>query len=179
MDIYSVNWGSVAEWVSGIGSLAAVITALYLASSSRRVRLDGYCGLRRSIGGGMPEAELLYINVRNIGSRSTIVNNIGIRIGLIKKRYAILAPPRDRYSDGIPKALGDGEEAHWAIVLDEEDTWVKKLCKGFVKSGIDVWTLRFQIHTTNGGSTNIRPEKELRDKILKCLGRSEQTQNDV
>lgn len=33
-----LNWGSVADWVSGIGSIGAAVTALYLAGSERRAR---------------------------------------------------------------------------------------------------------------------------------------------
>lgn len=36
----SVNWGSVADWVSGFGSIAASGVALYLAGSDRRARRD-------------------------------------------------------------------------------------------------------------------------------------------
>jgi len=34
----SANWGSIADWVSGAGSIGAAITALYLAGSERRAR---------------------------------------------------------------------------------------------------------------------------------------------
>jgi hypothetical protein len=33
-----VDWGSVADWVSGLGSISAVITALYLSGAERRAR---------------------------------------------------------------------------------------------------------------------------------------------
>lgn len=172
MDFSTVNWGSVADWVSGIGTLSAVVTALYLARASQRVRLRGYCGHRVLIGGGMPRKDLVSINVANVGNRSTVVNNIGIRVGLFKKRYAIITVVRDHHSDGIPRSLADGEQGHWGIPLDEKRSWITDLCKDFIKSKRDVETMRIQIHTTNGGTTNIRPEKTLRQMIIDSLGKS-------
>lgn len=169
MGLETLNWGSVADWVSGIGSLSAVITALYLANASQKVRLRGYCGHRIVVGGGEPKKELVAISVTNIGNRSTVINNIGIRVGLFKKRYAIIAVVRDQYSDGIPKPLSDGEQAHWGIPLDERRSWISDLCKDVVSSRIDVETMCIQIHTTNGGTTNIRPEKPLRKMISSVI----------
>ena len=39
MFILSVEWGSVADWVSGIGTFAAVIVSLYLANHRKRPRI--------------------------------------------------------------------------------------------------------------------------------------------
>lgn len=39
MFILSVEWGSVADWVSGIGTFAAVIVSLYLANHKKRPKL--------------------------------------------------------------------------------------------------------------------------------------------
>lgn len=36
----TVNWGSVADWVSGVGSLVAAGVALYLSGADRRARRD-------------------------------------------------------------------------------------------------------------------------------------------
>lgn len=44
LDWKSVNWASVADWVSGIGSFSAAIVALHVAQLSLRIEFDGYCG---------------------------------------------------------------------------------------------------------------------------------------
>ena len=173
MELKDVNWGSVANWVSGLGSFSAALIALYLARSSQRVRLSGFCGHRIVVGGGGPRQELISIRVTNVGSRSTVISNIGIRIGRFKKRYAIITVVRDTYSAGIPKPLGDGEEAHWGIPLDEKKSWITDLCKDFIKSEADVESMRIEIHTTNGGTTDLRPEKPLRQMIIDSLKKSD------
>jgi hypothetical protein len=116
----AVNWGSVADWVSGLGSLSAAIVALYLAKWSQSIRLYGYCGLRIAIGGGGPKEELVFISVTNIGTRSTIVSNLGMRVGMFKKRFALIPMVKDQYSDGIPYQIADGQQAKWAVPLDEK-----------------------------------------------------------
>ena len=39
MFILNIEWGSVADWVSGIGTFAAVIVSLYLANHRKRPRI--------------------------------------------------------------------------------------------------------------------------------------------
>ena len=104
----AVNWGSVADWVSGLGSLSAAIVVLYLTRWSQSIRLRGYCGLRLLVGGDGPREELVFINVTNIGTRSTIVGNLGVRVGLVKKRFAITPMVKDQYSVGIHTLLLTG-----------------------------------------------------------------------
>lgn len=41
MFILNIEWGSVADWVSGIGSISTALLSLYLAADSKRyVKLD-------------------------------------------------------------------------------------------------------------------------------------------
>jgi len=169
IDWSAVSWGSVADWVSGIGSLSAAIVALYLARWSQRIRLQGYCGLRVSVGGGGPRDELVFVSVTNIGTRSTVVCNLGMRVGLFKKRFAIITMQKDIYSVGIPYAIGDGQEGHWAMPLNEKKSWLRELCDGFVLTPMDVKTLLFQVHTTHGEVFNIKPEPPLRKALLEIV----------
>lgn len=165
----TVNWGSVADWVSGLGSLSAAIVALYLAKWNQSIRLKGYCGLRIAIGGGGPKEELVFISVTNIGTRSTVVSNLGMSVGMFKKRFALIPLVKDQYSVGIPYQIADGQQAQWAVPLDEKKAWLRELCEGFVVSPEDVRTLRFQIHTTHGETFNIRPERPLREAMLAII----------
>jgi len=166
MNESAVNWGSVADWVSGIGSLAAVITALYLSHWSQRVRLAFSCRHMAVVGQGVPSQDLVLFSATNIGSRSTVVRNITMRVGFLRPRYAIvMLHHRDLYCAGIPKALSDGESADWGIPLNEEKTWIKDLSKDFVATKWDLLTLRFQIHTSNGSTKSVRPALPIRNML--------------
>ena len=155
--------------MSGIGSLSAAIVALYLARWSQSIRLHGYCGLRVAIGGSGPREELVFISVTNIGTRSTVICNLGMRVGLFKKRFAIIPMQKVMYSVGIPYSIADGQEAHWAMPLNENKSWLRELCDGFVLTSADVKTLLFQVHTMHGEVFNIRPEPSLRKALLEIV----------
>ena len=166
MDGSAVNWGSVADWVSGIGSLAAVITALYLSHWSQRVRLAFSCRHMAVVGTGIASQDLVMFSATNIGSRSTVVRNITMRVGFFRPRHAvIMLHHRDTYCAGIPKALADGETADWGIALDEDRTWIKDLSRDFVTNNWDLFTLRFQIHTSNGSAKSVRPDGPIRNML--------------
>jgi hypothetical protein len=169
-----VNWGSVADWVSGIGSLSAGIIALYLAKANTRIRLRGYCGMRVIIGQGIGPKQLISISVTNVGTRSTVVNNITMRVGRFRrKRFAVITVVKDAYSVGVPFTLADGQEGYWRIPLDENKTWLKDLCKGFVNSPSDVQTLRFSVHTNHGDVLILKPEENLKSEILALLSHTD------
>ena len=166
----AVEWGSVASWVSGLGSFAAVVTALYLARDAQRIKLNGYCGLRLVVGGGLPQKELLFISVTNIGSRPTIINNIGMTVGRFKNKcFAIITAVKDAYSDGVPVTIGDGEVAKWGIPVGEDKRWIKDLVKDFVITEKDAETLRFVVYTTHGHDKVIKPEEPLVQEIKKAI----------
>lgn len=169
----SIEWGSVANWASGIGSLVASCVALYVADRNRRIKLDGYVGKRVLIGGGLPKSEVLSISVTNHGPRAARINNVGMFAGRGKgKRYAIIdvsTPDLERpwiICDSIPKQIADGESANWQIYLGAEEKWIHELVSdGFVRSWLDVETLRFVIYTSQGFKKVIRPEKPVRDQL--------------
>lgn len=164
-----VNWGSVADWVSGLGTMSAGAIALYLARESTRIRLTGYCGTRIMVGGGVPKQDVVMISATNIGTRATIVNNISMSVGWPKRRYAVINMVRDAHSVGVPYQLGDGQEGHWGIQLDAQRTWLRELCDGFITSEWGVKTLRFRIHTNHGESLSLKPEKAMLDELRRLI----------
>lgn len=169
MDWAKIDWGSVADWVSGLGSLSAAIVALYLAKSAERIRLRGYCGIRIVVGQGMAPQDLVFFSVTNIGTRATVINNISMRVGWFKKRYAVITVVKDQYSVGVPYAITDGQEGHWGIPLDKDKKWLCDLASDFIKNQSDVNSLRFFVHTNHGEVLTLRPEKQLRNTISELL----------
>jgi hypothetical protein len=161
-----IEWGSVADWVSGSGSLAAAIVALYVAQSSQKVRLNCTVGLRLIIGLGSPHLSVVSVHVTNTSQRPTVITNVGFTFGFWRwKRYAIINLPLTHISAGIPKSLVDGESASWSIALNPQPNWIEDIADNFGVTRLSRHTWRFQIHTSNGGTTVIRPEKNLRDML--------------
>jgi hypothetical protein len=170
-----LDWGSVADWAAAIASFLASVTALYLARSADRVKLEGFFGLRMLIAGDgtpPPFPELVMVRVTNVGRRTAKVTTIAIRTGLpglrytrFKRRFAII-PVWDRgLSHPLPTALADGESGQWSIQLDEQD-WIKEICdKEFASSWLDVETFRVEVHTSNGGALVLKPEGSLKQRM--------------
>lgn len=165
-----INWGSVADWVSGLGSTSAAVVALYLAKASQRIRLEGYCGMRTVLQQGMPRVEVLSIVVTNVGTRATVISTISFRVGgFRKKRVGIITAVRDAYSVGIPFPLADGQQGHWGIPLGEGNQWLRDLADGFIKCEKDIRTLRFRVHTNHGEVLTLKPEDGLCEALRKIL----------
>lgn len=162
-----IIWGSIADWVSGIGSLSAALVALYLGRSSQRIRLKGYCGLRTVVGMGVQPRQIVLILVTNVGTRSTVVDNLGLSVGHFrKKRHGIITAVKDSYSVGIPFPLADSQSGQWGIPLDSRKSWLRELCQGFIVSDSEVDTLRFHVYTSHGETLTLKPEDNIRRALL-------------
>lgn len=167
------EWGSVANWVSGIGSLAASCVALYIAERGHRIKLDGYVGKRVMIGGSWPTTNILAISVTNMGSRTAKISNVSMKCGRKRnRRLAIIGVgvPDENHpwiiTDKLPKSLEDGDSANWHIYLGDDDDWIVSLVRdGFIKSWLDIETLFFVIHTSQGAEKIIRPELNVRTQL--------------
>ena len=167
----TVQWGTVADWVSGVGSLSAAIAALYIAYDSKKVRLNGYAGHRTIVGGGMPTVEVLTVAATNISQRPTTITNRSFSMGLFFwRRHGIITFMQTPNSHGIPKELTDGDRGNWCAELGANEEWISNLVSKFNMGWVDVQTLRIYLHTSNGGSTKLVPEKSFRKMLLKHVG---------
>ncbi len=164
----NVQWGSVADWVSGLGSLSAAIVALYIAYDSKKVRLKAYAGHRTIIGGGLPTVEVFNVVATNISQRPTVITNISFSMGIFFwRRQGLITFMQTHNSHGIPKELTDGDRGSWCAELGQNEEWISDLVDKFEMNWLAVQTLRIYIHTSNGGSTKVVPEKGFRKMILK------------
>jgi hypothetical protein len=161
------NWGSVADWAAAVASAGASITALYLARRSDRIELKGYFGVRTLVGNGGIGPDYVFINVTNVAPRSTRIQTISIHTGWwrIHRAQAIIPNWEPGVSSELPKTLGDGESAQWAVRLIENDKWLREIISDFAKGWWGVETFRLQVHTTNGRSFSMRPEKAMRERM--------------
>lgn len=166
-----VQWGSVADWVSGLGSLAASIVALYLANDAKKIRLRGFCGLRTLfIRGEDREMSVLTISATNASMRPTVIVNIGMSFGPPwRRQHSTMLFTQSSVSHGIPKSLGDGETGTWTADVRNQEFNLDELASECKLNSFDVETWRFYIHTSNGGSTVFRPERALREALRKVV----------
>ncbi len=154
-----------ANWISAIGTVAAVIVSLYLALGATRPKAKLSVGVRVMITPGQKgtDTELVVIRLVNLGDRPIHVTGIGWKVGFWKKRYALQVVSPTPYSQGIPVTLEHGKEAQWHIPTDYQEGWFKYFSNGFLKglSEREMNTLRIIAYASTGHEFVEKPEKAL------------------
>lgn len=160
---------SFSNWLSAIGTLAAVWTSLYLANRSTMQKARVSVGHRLMIQPGMkgPIPEFVVFSIVNTGERPMRVTHIGWKLGLWEKRQAM-----QMFDDGIssklPVDLAHGQEASWYVPLaDREEPWPIYFAKGLLMPHhrIALHTLRGQFFTSLGTRFIAKPEENLVSKL--------------
>ena len=163
-------WMVIGTWLAGLGTLAAVIVALYLSRRVEKVRLKVYAGLREVIlGDGSPFQRHLGIGVTNLGERPVTVNTVGWAVGRRKQRRFALQPESGPYTNHYPIELAHGKSANFMVSFLVTPNWLKEFATGFVKDLSDqsLKTLVVQVHTSVGQTVEAQPEKNLLEELKK------------
>jgi hypothetical protein len=171
---------SFAPWFSAIGTLTAVAVSLYLANRVSRPRVQVSAGYRIMIETGYkePYPEFIVIRAVNTGDRTVRVTQIGWKVGLCKKRFAVqMFDPS--VSSMLPIELSHGQEAKWYIPLDlREEPWLNRFAKQVLMPcyRTSCFTLRAQVFLSLGNVFQTRPEKTLIAKMRSvCEGLEKKT----
>ncbi|MFT7042846.1 MAG: hypothetical protein ACJAW7_001604 [Candidatus Azotimanducaceae bacterium] len=161
---------SFAPWFSAIGSLSAVVFALYIARQDKRVRLEVSVGHRLMVepGSGGPTPSYLSIRVVNVGHREVQLSQLTWKAGIFKKSHAIQTISRNGISSPLPTRIKDGEEAHYLVSLDGEHDWIAAFVKDFLPNfpWLRLHFVRFNVHTTIGSTFTTKLEKGFRELCL-------------
>ena len=160
---------SFSNWVSAFATIAAVWVSLYLARKAWRPRASVSVGHRLVITTGVkaPPAEIVMFRVVNTGDRPIRVTQIGWRVGLFRRRYAIQRYDETQ-SSVMPIELSHGQEAHWVVPLDCRDQpWLEYFAEGMLSPHrrISCATLRAQFFTSVGYVFEAKPEDNLLQKL--------------
>ena len=115
---------------------------------------------------------MLAISVVNTGYRNVNITNIGWKIGLFKKRHAILVIDRNIYSDNLPVLLKEGEEARYRIPIDNENNWLEYFCEDMLKPypRINVHFVKIWVSTSVGKNFESKIESSLKNRLMKIIG---------
>jgi len=158
-------FNTFAPWFSAFCTIAAVVVALYLASTKSKLKLRITAGHRLLAGLGNGEfPEYLLINVINVGFRPARITGIGWKIGFFKKKYAIQVFNTNQYTSQIPIDLSDGQEARYLIPFGGPEDWLNQFSNNFVGRPVRLrlCTLRLQVSTSLGKTFERPVEKNLR-----------------
>lgn len=162
-------YNSFSNWLSAIATLAAVLVSLHLARKAGRPRAKVSVGHRIVVtpGESQKPPEVVVFKLVNTGDRTIRVTNIGWKVGLWRKRYALQLHD-EKQSSPMPVELSHGQEAQWTIPLDvREEPWLEYFANGMLRPNL--WlsckTARAQFHTSVGEVFSVRPEPGLIKKL--------------
>jgi len=172
-----VDWpliNSFAGWVSGIGTLLAVIVSLYLARQDSRIRLKLSAGLRQvfTTGPAPPEGrDFIVISVTNIGRRAASVTGLFWKSMLVRNFYAMQNPGRAPLSAQLPIRLQDGEGADFTIALrdfisNDRAAFLRMLPR---PRSFTARFLRVHVRTSTGKVFRVRIEQDLGQWLMEYV----------
>jgi hypothetical protein len=167
---------SFAGWFSAFGSIAAVVTALYLARNQRKPKLRASISHKILFTQGMQNhrPEYICINAVNTGARNVRITNLGGRVGYFKKQHFVILAVLDGMSSKIPVEIEPGQEANWFLPfkINPEMTWTEHIAQDLLKPNWK-WklrSLRFQVYTSVGSVFYAGIHTSLMDMLKKaCL----------
>jgi hypothetical protein len=161
---------SFGNWLSAIGTLAAVWASLYLARSITKPKAKVTVGHRIALQPGQPAPypEFVLFSIVNTGERPLRVTQIGWRVGAWNKRFAI-QQYEERSSSPLPVELSHGQEARWIVPLhaDNHEPWLNHFAKRMLlpNARLSCASLRAQFFTSVGHVFYAKPEAVLLEKL--------------
>ncbi len=169
MDIPNVNWGSVADWASAVGSVLASGVALYLAADANRVKATVDCSVKVLVDGGTT-TKVVSILVTNTGGRQFKVSGIWMVHGLpFKRNWGFIKMDKPTpFADRLFVPLNDGDQTHFGFPIEGEKNWVSTVC-GEVRNVLDVATFRLVIRFTNGQSRVVKPDRSFTGLLKEAI----------
>lgn len=158
-----------ANWFAAAGSFAAAAVALYLANRAGRPTAKVSVGHRILIGPGStkPYPEFAVFRIVNTGDRPIRVIQLGWKVGLFRKRFAVQMYDSAQ-SSPLPIELTHGQEGSWFVPLSaREEPWLEYFAKGMLLPHYRtaLWTLRAQIFSSVGYVFESQPEESLSKRL--------------
>lgn len=106
----------LAEWLSAIGTVGAVIVALWLAGRQNRVVAKVHVSVVNLVGRGQSfsgSPEYFQIAVTNSGLRDLVVAGLTWRLGVFSRERVVVVPTDPPLSPRLPHRLSPGDTAHF------------------------------------------------------------------
>ena len=166
-------WEVLAAWVGAVGTVGAVIVALWLTFRSDKIKLrvDLIEGALASHHTGNVRG-LIFFQVTNLTRRPAVIDHLSFRAGLFKKKALMIIPdPDDEDNHPLPAGLEDGMKAHWVFDNDDFNMLLGRLASR-LRWGDRVLmplTFRAAVKTTTGFEVTVRPDRFLRKTLRKRL----------
>jgi len=121
-----------ANWLAAIGTISAVIVALWLARRQEhpRVTLHAEVSSVWFEKGSEKNREYLEVRAVNVGDRPVTISHLSLRFGLFRKLWVGVPIPDKEVSSPFPIEITYGKEATWLIPLEKDNfKWREDVAK--------------------------------------------------
>lgn len=164
-------FSALGGWLSGIGTLAAVITSLYIANKKVKVRLQCTVAERIIITPGLGDENNkepgIAFEVVNHTQLPVTLTSLGWRVDKNMYWHQMLG---DRMSHKLPMKLEYGEKAFfWVSLKNKELEWFDKIADEIKQRGGKAKTIECALATSTGGTKYYAVDKDLRNKVFKLV----------
>ncbi len=158
----------LANWLAALGTIGAVIVALYLARAQSRIRLKVEASSVLVLNPGQTGTPPGYcqVSVTNKSQRVARVTQIGWRVGFFRKQYMVQLFDGSM-SSKLPIDLTDGQEARWLIPYADKQSWLEKFSEDFLLPHwrIKLPTVRVLVFTSLGGNFDAKLNHSLTKRL--------------
>lgn len=171
-------WDVAGTWISGLGSLGAVIVSLWLAQRAGRIRLAvkmDYARIMAHVSGqladvpsGLPK-EVVCVDGVNHGLLPVVVTSFGFVVGFPRRSFLFPLAAGIIDSTPLPASLSTGQRARYAMSLEGPKGWVPLMVEEVGKRRwprLAIHTVRPWAGTTVGPKIIGRANPLLREKLL-------------
>ena len=157
------RWTLAANWLSAIGTNAAVIVALWLAIRSGRSKMRVRAEIVSIVTAGekLTESDRYFsISAVNTGNSDIVVTNVGWTIGFWSKSHFAQLLLVDELNSRLPKKLSPGEAADFYFPLELFRENKKPLAESWqsgIFSLVVARRIRVGVFLSNGTQHEVKP----------------------
>jgi len=111
----------LAEWLSAVGTVGAVVVALWLASHQNRIVARVRVSIANLVERGKTLAEspeYFQISATNTGLRDFVISGIAWRLGIWSRSRIVVVPTDPPLSPRLPHRLSPGDTATFLFPID-------------------------------------------------------------
>ena len=158
-------WSVIGTWVASIGTVAAVITSLWLALHQNTIKLKVSAKHRFMVSpswGSTPDCCVIF--VVNIGLRPAKITQVSWQVGRGKKKKYLLQTFGFPGFEDIPKTLYEGDDVFFVIPFNyknNDDDWIFSFPRELVGDNSPnlIKTLQVCVYTSTGKTFKNKAEK--------------------
>lgn len=162
---YWAKLSMIGTWFSGVATLLAVITSLYIALRDRMAFIGGTvrCGHIITEDDVKP---IIGVTVVNRSLHAIKIKAIYWNVGGENDLQQLF---RNAESDPLPVKLEHGDEANFRIILNDDDSWLRRMALRMRKLNSHPKKLKCIIMLSTGEKHKLKVDKRVKNKIQKFM----------